>query len=67
MRIEAGDAKGGAARSTLRSLRRASSEGLTTWTADRYAAAIGLHPALVWPDWYREPDDDVDDEKEEGR
>lgn len=65
VRIEAGDRKGGAARSVLRALRRGVRSGLTLWTADRYANAIGLHPSLVWPDWYREPDDDDGDDKEE--
>jgi hypothetical protein len=27
---------------------------LTPWTADRYAVALGLHPAVVWPNWYDE-------------
>lgn len=31
--------------------------------ADRYAVALGSHPALIWPDWWTLPheDDDADD------
>jgi transcriptional regulator with XRE-family HTH domain len=28
---------------------------LTARTADRVAAALGLHPALLWPEWYDQP------------
>lgn len=25
------------------------------WTdADRFAVTLGLHPALIWPDWFKE-------------
>lgn len=29
------------------------SQGLPLDSADRVAVALGLHPAEVWPDWYR--------------
>lgn len=25
--------------------------GLTPWTADRVAVAVGLHPSIIWPEW----------------
>ena len=31
---------------------RAVREGLTDVQADRWAVALGLHPAMVWPGWF---------------
>lgn len=31
---------------------RAAVDGFTIDQADRFACAIGRHPANVWPDWY---------------
>lgn len=32
--------------------RWAAGQPIRIGTADRYAVAVGLHPANVWPDWY---------------
>jgi hypothetical protein len=39
---------------TPRSVYRARLAGLTIWQADRYACAAGLHPALIWDNWFTE-------------
>lgn len=39
-----------------RQLHRWLSRGwLSTWHADQAAVAAGIHPALLWPDWYSRP------------
>lgn len=32
--------------------------GLTDVQADRAATAVGLHPCLLWPEWWDEPTED---------
>ena len=31
--------------------------GVTYWTADRWAVALGWHPAMIWPEWLEEETD----------
>ena len=33
-------------------VRRVGAEGLTEEQADTWACRLGLHPALVWPEWF---------------
>ncbi|MFN0090128.1 MAG: MerR family transcriptional regulator [Acidimicrobiales bacterium] len=40
---------------TARTVHRWRAEGLSDLQADRAAIAVGLHPALVWPDWCTRP------------
>ena len=37
-----------------RALHRARNTGLTVWMADKFAMALGLHPANVWGDLFYE-------------
>lgn len=35
-----------------RTLHRAANRGLPDRSADRAATNLGLHPSLIWPDWF---------------
>jgi hypothetical protein len=35
--------------------RRVLDEGLSEWQADRWAVKLGLHPGMVWPQWFDLP------------
>lgn len=41
-----------------RAIARAKADGLGFVTADRWACHLGLHPSLIWPDWYVAIDDE---------
>lgn len=36
----------------VRSVNRATHDGLNADTADRWAIALGYHPCLIWTDWF---------------
>lgn len=42
---------------TRRTIQRYRTNGLTDAGADRIACALGIHPALLWPDWWLTGDD----------
>ena len=39
-------------RVSMSTMKRLRSTGLTVWQADVYACRAGLHPGLVWPEWW---------------
>lgn len=43
-----------------RSIWRYFHTGLDEWKADRFACRIGVHPSLIWSDWWMtvEPDEE---------
>jgi hypothetical protein len=44
---------GGKSSSEYRAYLRGRQQGYLTWTAaDRISCYLGLHPVLIWPDWY---------------
>lgn len=45
---------------SARTLLRWKQNGLMFQSADRAAVAVGLHPSLVWPEWWLVPWADVD-------
>jgi lambda repressor-like predicted transcriptional regulator len=40
---------------TLRTIQRWRIDGIPYWSADRVAIRLGIHPALIWTDWYATP------------
>lgn len=40
-----------------RTLCRWTREGIDFLNADRIAVAIGLHPSLIWPEWFDQEDE----------
>jgi hypothetical protein len=45
---------------STRTLSRWKQNGLMFQSADRAAVAVGLHPSLVWPEWWVVPWADLD-------
>jgi lambda repressor-like predicted transcriptional regulator len=39
----------------LRTIQRWRVDGIPYWSADRVAIRLGIHPALIWTDWYATP------------
>ena len=39
----------------LRTIQRWRVDGIPYWSADRVAIRLGIHPALIWTDWYVTP------------
>ena len=39
----------------LRTVQRWRAHGIPYWSADRVAIRLGLHPSLIWTDWYATP------------
>ena len=37
---------------TRRSVQRYADEGISLYGADRLACRLGMHPCLVWPEWW---------------
>ena len=36
----------------LRTIQRWRVDGIPYWSADRVAIRLGIHPSLIWTDWY---------------
>ena len=39
----------------LRTIQRWRVHAIPYWSADRVAIRLGIHPALIWTDWYATP------------
>ena len=39
----------------LRTIQRWRLNGIPYWSADRVAIRLGIHPALIWTNWYAAP------------
>ena len=39
----------------LRTIQRWRIDGIPYWSADRVAIRLGVHPSLIWTDWYAAP------------